>query len=178
MVFTGKEKNIGYPDWGFARVITPESLFEFYILIADIQTLKHYPQLEQLITEKTGYIRLGKFLAKSSLALTKAQEITTKKGLFVAGITDDRGRLPSEKGQSSLLLNWRDITLDPFTCDIYPATLPTRLIANPKYENANFYHINFGDKDEIKLPQNMSFVARPLTSNNKKNKTAKKTEND
>jgi CRISPR-associated protein Csc1 len=174
--FPKKEQNIGYPDWGFARVITPESSFEFYILIADVEAIKKFPQLEQLIIGKTGYIRLGKFLAKSSLVLTKAQEITAKKGSFFAGISDDKGRLSREKSQSSLLLNWRDIPIDPFVCDIYPATLPTRLIANSKYENSDYYHIKFGEKDEIKLPINMSFVARPLTTNKKK--TTKKKKND
>jgi hypothetical protein len=172
--FPGKKPNIGYPDWGFSRVIKPESVFEFYLLIKDLTSVQNFPQLEYLLNGKTGYIRLGKFLAKSSLFLTKAQEITTRQGSFTAGITEDRGRLAKEKSQSSLLLNWRDIPIDPFVCDIYPATLPTRLIANPRYDNSNYYLAKFGEQDTIQLPTNMSFIARFLESEPKKSKRGKK----
>ncbi|XWK91237.1 MAG: type I-D CRISPR-associated protein Cas5/Csc1 [Phormidium sp.] len=158
--FPKKERNIGYPDWGFARVIRPGSIFEFYVIVNQISNVEQFPNFSLLLMGKIGYIRLGKFLAKSRIRLMKAQKVQQNQGSFSAGIINDRGRLISEQNQSSLLLNWRDIPADPITCDIYPATLPTRLIANPKYDSQSYYVAEFGEEDQIKLPANMSFVAR------------------
>lgn len=155
--FPKKERNIGYPDWGFARVIRPGSTFEFYVAIANATSFQKFPSFENFITGK-GYIRLGKFMAKSRLSFGKAQKVEEKEGSFNAEITKERGR------KESLLLNWRDLPTDPIVCDIYPSTLPTRLIANPRYENGKYYLVEFAENDQIVLPGNMSFVARSLTA--------------
>jgi CRISPR-associated protein Csc1 len=160
--FGKKRRDIGYPDWGFARVLKPESMFEFYTLVANMDSVIRFPTLANLIAGKTTYIRLGKFLSKARIKFTKAQKVDARQGEFSAGIVEDRGRLASEKGQSSLLLNWRDIPVNPLVCDTYPASLPTRLIANPRYENSRYYFAEFGEDDQIKLPLEMQFVARPI----------------
>ncbi|MBP0013793.1 MAG: type I-D CRISPR-associated protein Cas5/Csc1 [Roseofilum sp. SBFL] len=154
--FPKKERNIGYPDWGFARVIRPGSTFEFYVAIAEPTPLEKFPNLDNFLTNK-GYIRLGKFMGKACLKFQKAAKVEEKQGNFDARITKERGRI------EPLLLNWRDISIDPVVCDIYPSTLPTRLIANPRYENSKHYLVEFAEEDKIVLPGNMSFIARSLT---------------
>lgn len=160
--FDKKGQEIGYPDWGFARVLKPESVFEFYTLIADINSAVRFPALESLIAGRTTYIRLGKFLSKARIRFTKAQKVEVRQDEFFAGFVDDFGRLISPKGRSSLLLNWRDIPENPIVCDTYPSTLPTRLIANPKYQDGRHYRVRFSDEDQINLPIEMQFVARSV----------------
>lgn len=168
--FPKKERNIGYPDWGFARVIRPGSTFEFYVLISQELSVSQFPAFTSLLTGKTGYIRLGKFMAKSRLLVSKAYKVDEHQGYFSAGIKNDRGRVPAEKGQSSILLNWRDILADPISCDIYPTALPTRLIANPRYESGKYYLAEFAEEDQVIFPEKMSFIAREITTDSKPKK--------
>ncbi|MGD1702691.1 type I-D CRISPR-associated protein Cas5/Csc1 [Dapis sp. BLCC M229] len=174
--FPKKERNIGYPDWGFARVIRPGSTFEFYVAIANPNCLAKFPNFENFLTGK-GYIRLGKFMGKSCLRFKKAEKVEDKEGKFDARITKKRERKEKQGRTESLLLNWRDIPVDPIICDIYPSTLPTRLIANPKYKFGKYYLVEFEETDkeiekiaQVFLPANMSFVARSLTTKKSRKK--------
>ena len=160
--FPKKERNIGYPDWGFARVIKPGSTFEFYALIAKKTSVSQFPAFASLLTGKTGYIRLGKFMAKSRISITQAPNVEEKQGAFWAHIVSDRSRINTEQGYFSLLLNWRDILANPITCDIYPTTLPTRLIANPRYESGKYFLAEFADEDKVIFPAEMCFIAREI----------------
>ena len=158
--FGKKPQSIGYPDWGFARVLRPGSAFEFYVLVADPSQVPRSPVLLDLLTGKVGYVRLGKFPAKVRLQLIPAQRVETKQGKFKAGISFQRGREAEMQSAAPLLFNWRDILADPIVCDVYPGTLPTRLIANPQFAGGGYYVAEFGEEDRVILPGNMRFVAR------------------
>jgi CRISPR-associated protein Csc1 len=160
--FGKKPQSIGYPDWGFARVLKPGSTFEFYVLIADPRLVPHVPVFEDLLAGQSAYIRLGKFLAKARVGLVRALKVSEKEGPFTAGICNERSRPMPEQTRSPLLLNWRDIPTDPILCDVYPATLPTRLIANPQFADGRYYRAEFGEEDRVILPAEMRFIARPI----------------
>lgn len=157
--FGKKRRDIGYPDWGFARVLRPGSAFEFYLLVNDSSSIPDVSAFKNILAGGIAYIRLGKFEAKARVGLIKAQQVSAKEGSFTAGSIGGRGHPASE---SSLLLNWRDIPADPVVCDVYPATLPTRLIANPQFKDGRYYSAKFGEEDRILLPADMRFVARPV----------------
>jgi CRISPR-associated protein Csc1 len=144
--FAGKERSIGYPDWGFIRALRPGSRFEFYVFVANLSTLPEAPMFAMALNGLPTYIRLGKFSAKAQVRLQKSDSVEERRGNFKA----------------SLLLNWRDLTLDPaFPGDIYAAALPTRLIANSHYTDAPYYIARFGG-NEVRLPSGMRFLARPI----------------
>jgi len=160
--FGKKPQSIGYPDWGFARVLRPGSAFEFYTLVANPTSVPRIPAFENLLAGRPAYIRLGKFPAKARIHLVRAQKISEKQGPFTAGVISERGRAAVEQRQSPLLLNWRDILADPVLCDVYPAALPTRLIGNPQFADGRYYLAEFGEEDRIILPAEMRFIARPI----------------
>ncbi|MBU0703222.1 MAG: type I-D CRISPR-associated protein Cas5/Csc1 [Chloroflexi bacterium] len=143
--FPGKPPSIGYPDWGFARVLRPGCVFTFYVLINDQGSLPDAPALHVLVAGRTVYVRLGKFSGKVRLRLEAASEVTEHVGAF----------------RSDTLLNWRDLALDPLVCDVLPTSLPTRLIHHAHFEDGGFYEARFGE-DVARLPVAMRFLARPL----------------
>ena len=158
--FGKKPQSIGYPDWGFARVLRPGSSFEFYALITDPTQVPESPVFRDLMAGRAGYARLGKFPAKIRLRLTRARRVEDKRGKFTAGLSIQRGREAETQSAAPLLFNWRDMAADPIICDVYPATLPTRLIANPHFADGNYHIAEFGEEDRVMLPGNMQFVAR------------------
>lgn len=162
--FGRKPQSIGYPDWGFCRVLRPGSAFEFYAFVADRTAVPRVPAFESLLAGKTAYVRLGKFSAKARIGLVKAQKVSEKQGPFTAGVLRERSRAAVEQRQSPLLLNWRDISADPVLCDVYPAALPTRLIGNPQFADGPYYLVEFGEEDRVILPAGMRFIARPISA--------------
>jgi CRISPR-associated protein Csc1 len=141
--FPGKAPSIGYPDWGFARVLRPGCVFTFYVLVHDTVSLPEAPALHDLVAGRTAHVRLGKFLGKARLGLESTSKITEHKGPF----------------RADTLLNWRDLEADPLVCDVLPTSLPTRLIHHAHFEGEAFYEIHFGD-DVVRLPVAMRFLAR------------------
>jgi len=156
-----KPQSIGYPDWGFARVLRPGSVFEFYILVEDPTQLPTSPAFRDLLAGHHAHVRLGKFPAKARLRVIRAQHVELKNGTFAVGVTATRGQEGEIPSAAPLLLNWRDMRADPIVCDVYPATLPTRLIANPRFgEKSDYYIAQFAEKDWVTLPSGMQFLIR------------------
>ena len=141
--FPGKERSLGYPDWGFARVLCPESHFIFYLLIDDSSGMKDAPALQGLLGGKTARVRLGKFPGKAHVQLEKAASVREKAGDF----------------EVHAYLNWRDLETDPQVCDVVAASLPTRLLSNAHFAEGTYYQARFGD-DSVQLPVRMGFLAR------------------
>lgn len=145
--FPGKEASIGYPDWGFARMLRPGSHFCFYLLVADPVTLPQAPTLHNLLAGQSTRIRLGKFPGKAGVTLVRADQITEREGFFTA----------------RPLLNWQDLPIEPELCDILAAALPTKLVCNARFPNGHYYEARFGEKT-VCLPAGMRFLARAETS--------------
>lgn len=141
--FPGKIPSIGYPDWGFARVLRPECIFTFYLLLSDELTSPPAPTLRDLVAGRATRVRLGKFNGKARIRLEAATKVTERAGDF----------------QVNTLLNWRDIELDPLVCDVLATSLPTRLIHHAHFQDRGFYEIHFGE-DRIQLPVDMGFLVR------------------
>ncbi len=146
--FPGKPPSIGYPDWGFARVLRPQGKFRFYLLLHKDNNLN--PRLDNLLAGQPIRVRLGKFNGKAKITLAKADKVTEKTGEF----------------HSHTLLNWRDISSDPLVCDVITASLPTRLINHSHFTEDRFYEATFDNKT-ICLPQTMRYLARPLPTKKK-----------
>ena len=142
--FPGKEPSVGYPDWGFARVLRPNCCFAFYLLAPDSAALPDAPALHDLIAGRTARVRLGKFPGKARLRLEAAEKVLEREGAF----------------HTETLLNWRDLEDDPQVCDIVVASLPTRLISRAHFTEGAYYEAHF-DKDVVRLPARMRFLARP-----------------
>ncbi len=149
--YPGKPPSLGYPDWGFARMLRPGCRFVFYILAASPTTLPDAPVLQGLLAEKSVRIRLGKFPAKARVVLLAAEEVKEKEGTF----------------QSNTLLNWRDLETDPQVCDLVAASLPTRLLANAHFASSPYFEAHFGE-DLVRLPAQMRFLARQPEAKRKK----------
>ena len=158
--FGKKPQSIGYPDWGFARVLRPGSSFEFYVLIADSSRGSSSPVFRDLLAGRVGYARLGKFPAKVRLQLTRAQQVEPKHGTFTVSASRARDAGGETQSVTPILLNWRDIVVDPIVCDVYPASLPTRLIASPRFADSDYFIARFSESDRVSLPSNMKFLAR------------------
>jgi CRISPR-associated protein Csc1 len=151
--FPGKAPSLGYPDWGFARMLRPESVFRFYVTLANSELSVSSPTLTLALSGNPAYVRLGKFPGKARITLQKAEVTETKHGDFVA----------------NALLNWRDLALEPeVPGDIYATALPTRLIANPQFRNADYSRARFDEKDEVRLPLGMCFVAQSIRKKGKR----------
>ncbi len=142
--FISKERSIGYPDWGFARVLRPGSLFTFYLLLPNPSTPPEAPALCDLLAGRPARVRLGKFPAKAHLQLTPADKVTEQSGPF---LTD-------------AFLNWRDLEADPQVCDVVATSLPTRLLARAQFADEPYYKAHF-EPDVVCLPARMRFLARP-----------------
>ncbi len=143
--FPGKLPSVGYPDWGFARVLRPGCIFEFYILVPERASGPQAPALTDLLGGRKVRVRLGKFLAKAGLRAEEAGSVLEARGEF----------------DSVVYLNWRDLQTDPVACDVVAASLPTRLLAGAHFANDPFYRCRFGE-DIIDLPASMAFLARGL----------------
>jgi CRISPR-associated protein Csc1 len=142
-----KLPSIGYPDWGFARMLRPGSLFEFYILIENPDAILDVPAFCDGIAGRIARIRLGKFPGKARVRFQRAKRVIEKTGSFT----------------TKTLLNWRDLPQDPKVFDILAISLPTRLIYNARFEKGTYYQVKFADEDkEISLPSEMRFLARPM----------------
>ncbi len=142
--FPGKPPSLGYPDWGFARMLRPGSRFTFYLLIANPAALPDAPALRDLLAGRPARVRLGKFPAKARLQLEEAQRVIEQNGSFSV----------------DAYLNWRDLETDPLVCDVVATSLPTRLVARARFAPAPYYEAHFGD-GAVCLPAQMRFLARP-----------------
>lgn len=143
--FPSKSPSIGYPDWGFARVLRPESTFTFFVLVADAERLPEAPALRDALKGQVARIRLGKFPGKARINMAPATKIKQDKGDFA----------------THTLLNWRDLSYDPTFCDVQAATLPTRLIDNAHFTDVPYYEAHF-EETVVYLPAEMHFMARPM----------------
>jgi len=142
--FPGKPPSLGYPDWGFARMLRPGSRFTFYLMVHDPATLPDAPALRDLLSGRPARVRLGKFPAKARLQLEGAKRVIEQNGPFSV----------------DAYLNWRDLEADPLVCDVVATGLPTRLIARARFAHAPYYEAHFGG-DVVCLPAQMRFLARP-----------------
>ena len=152
--YPGKGQSIGYPDWGFARILRPESEFVFYVLVDnDLQVTS--ATFTGLLDGRVERIRLGKFPGKASIRLEPAEKMQKNESEFT----------------SHTLLNWRDCPTDPIVCDVLPSSLPTRLINHACFPSGLHYSAHFaGDSAPIQLPANMHYLARPLPQKGKREK--------
>jgi CRISPR type I-D-associated protein Csc1 len=147
--YPGKETSIGYPDWGFARILRPESTFIFYVLVDETKSTPDAPAFAGLLSGGAARIRLGKFPGKAHVVLEPAVQVQRKEGAFT----------------TATLLNWRDCPTDPTVCDVMPASLPTRLINNTQFPEGDYYQARFDAEPEvIEFPVDMGYLARPLSS--------------
>lgn len=141
--FPGKPPSLGYPDWGFARMLRPGSRFRFYVLVSPSTASLDAPALADLLAGKSVRVRLGKFPAKARLRLERASQVSQHDGPFL----------------SEVLLNWRDLEADPVFCDVLASSLPTRLISRARFDKGSHFEARFGD-DPVLLPVDMRFLAR------------------
>ena len=125
-------QSAGYPNWGYIKCFRPQSHFRFYILAKD--ALDKFPAL----------VRLGKFMAKSTLTLQAAAKVDVRQGDY----------------ETRTLLNWDDITLKPTLCDVIVNALPSRLIENAHFANSLHITAQFADVGEISLPLEMGYLGR------------------
>ena len=152
--FPGKAPSIGYPDWGFARVLRPGCVFTFYVLVHDDASLPEALALRDLLAGRTVRVRLGKFTGKTRLWLEAADKVREKSGRF----------------QADTLLNWRDLEVNPLVCDVLSTSLPTRLIHHARFEDEMFYEAHFGE-NPVRLPVAMRFLARLPETNRSRRKS-------
>lgn len=141
--FPGKPASLGYPDWGFARVLRPGGQFLFYLLLNDLAQASEFPALRELLAGKQVRIRLGKFMGKARIHLEEPSQISDRTDAFV----------------SQTLLNWRDLPSDPLVCDVVATALPTRLLNNAHFGMGAHLRASFLD-GIIDLPADMRFLAR------------------
>lgn len=141
--FPGKERSIGYPDWGFARVLCPGSQFTFFVLVPDSDRVPGAPALQGLLKGQVPRVRLGKFPGKVRLDAESATEVNERTGTF----------------DVHAYLNWRDLERDPQVCDLVATSLPTRLLSRAHFEEDTYYEALFDD-GPVQLPIGMRFLAR------------------
>lgn len=153
--FPGKPPSLGYPDWGFARMLRPGCRFRFYVVVHARDRLPAAPALHDLLAGRSARVRLGKFPAKARLRLEPATSVAERSGPFV----------------SEALLNWRDLEADPTVCDVLAASLPTRLLSRAHFADGAYVEARFGD-DVVRLPKGMRFLARPPEVRGRRGKTA------
>jgi CRISPR-associated protein Csc1 len=124
-----KQRSIGYPDWGFIKCFNPGAFFCAYVIATAAET---FPR----------YVRLGKFMAKTKLAVEEAVSVSVKSGNFAV----------------SHLLNWNDLRKKPVAFNIQVMSLPSRLISQAVFEAAEFLEAKFADDDLIRLPLDMGYL--------------------
>lgn len=146
--FGKKDRSIGYPDWGYFRLLAPETEFVFYIILKKLKTQSNQKDetLERFLAylaQGQFYIRLGKLMSKASVTVLKAANVQTgKEGGFVA----------------NALLNWRDLHEEPIMFDLIGNSLPTRLIANVTFNKGRSIVAYFPEEQQVMLPGDMSFL--------------------
>jgi len=144
--FPGKEPSVGYPDWGFARVLRPGCRFGFYLLVPNSETVPDVAALTQLLAGQAVRVRLGKFPGKARLQVEPADKVLEHEGPF----------------EVEALLNWRDLEMDPHVCDVLATSLPTRLLSRAHFPGGDYLKAYFDD-GVVQLPARMRFLARPPT---------------
>lgn len=152
--FPGKLPSVGYPDWGFARVLRPGCRFAFYLCVPKSAALPKVPALHDLVAGRTARVRLGKFPGKARLQLEAADKVVEREGPF----------------HTDALLNWRDLEADPMVCDVLATSLPTRLLSRAHFEAESYYEARFGS-EAVRLPARMRFLARPPVERKRRKKT-------
>src|SRR5947209_2418987 len=138
----GKAQSIGYPDWGFIKCFRPGAIFRFYVLSAEEVQFPHF-------------LRLGKFMAKTSLSTTAAYKI------------QQRREWPQEqeiaRGQGTRpLLNLYDLpgSARPVIYDITAIAPPNPLIDNPVFRGVpgSYLTATFeGDEIFVHFPLQMGY---------------------
>ncbi len=152
--FPKKPQSIGYPDWGFIRVLKPESSFEFFIVQKEALPQNEFELLKRATWGESIYVRFGKFPGKAKISLEKADQISEQiKGDF----------------NSNLLLNWRDLRNEPKHSDIFPSSLPTKLIENAFFEECEYAEVTFKE-NKVSIPTEMYFLAKVTKKIGKKKK--------
>ncbi|HKZ79721.1 MAG TPA: type I-D CRISPR-associated protein Cas5/Csc1 [Anaerolineae bacterium] len=112
----GKGQSIGYPDWGFAKCLRPAAHFRFYVVSRNLKMLPRF-------------IRLGKFMAKAEVRAEHARRIERATGTCIA----------------NALLAWDDLKATPTVFDLTANALPTRLINQGRFTNADHLRAEFSD---------------------------------
>jgi hypothetical protein len=112
-------------------------------MLQDESLVAQFPILRDLVEGKQARIRLGKFMGKAGLKLEPSTKIVTRDGAFV----------------THTLLNWRDLAIDPFACDVVATALPTRLLNHASFNKNTYFETHFGE-EKICLPAEMRFLAR------------------
>ena len=144
--FGKKDRSIGYPDWGYLRMIPPETEFVFYIILQDRTLMESAEWSEFLSRLEHGklYLRLGKFMSKAVVNISFASDIKLQeKGAFT----------------SNVLLNWRDLHLEPIFFDLIGNALPTKLIANGRFNEGKHIKVSFSEESKaVVFPLEMSFL--------------------
>jgi CRISPR-associated protein Csc1 len=152
--FPGKPPSLGYPDWGFVRMLRPGCRFQFFVMVHDLNLLPKAPALQGLLSGKAVRARLGKFSAKARLRLEPAISVSERRGPFVC----------------STLLNWRDLEADPVACDVLATSLPTRLLSQAHFTDSPYMEAKFRN-DTVQLPTQMRFLARQPELKRRKGKS-------
>jgi len=110
----GKGRSIGYPDWGYIKCFRPGSIFRCYVMSAEVVQFPHY-------------LRLGKFMAKTAVQVTSAQQVERQASF--------KTQCSKRKNIAHPLLNWDDLAVStrPIAFDIVVNVLPGHLIDNPVF---------------------------------------------
>ena len=151
--FGKKDRSIGYPDWGYLRLIPPETEFVFYVLcqnrfaLTDEKSKKEnaWTQFFSSLEHGTFYVRLGKFMSKALVRITQAVDTKVEEG---------------KPFLSEALLNWRDVHLQPLFFDMIGNALPTKLLFNAHFQGGRSVKAIFAENQEVVLPAEMSFLHR------------------
>lgn len=56
------------------------------------------------------------------------------------------------------MLNWRDLTQKPQVFAILPASLPSRLVYNARFAEADYLEARFDENDVVCLPTGMAYL--------------------
>ncbi len=139
-----KVQSVGYPDWGYIKCFRPGTLFRSYVVSAEVVYFPHY-------------LRLGKFMAKTSVKITPAQNLH----LHLA----PEKRAPQRSTYP--LLNWDDLAVSdrPVAFDIIVNVLPGHLIDNPVFDDTQHAYLTatFTDEDvSVHIPLNMGYYGENL----------------
>ncbi|MCS6859648.1 MAG: type I-D CRISPR-associated protein Cas5/Csc1 [Abditibacteriales bacterium] len=130
-----REQSVGYPNWGFIKMLKPFSRFRFYALAQREVT---FPR----------FIRLGKFMAKAEIQVAPATVV----------------RRRTDACQVEPLLNWEDLAVKPVPYEVITSALPTRLVGHSRFEQVEHVIARFADDSEVVLPLPMGYPGGQLCS--------------